>query len=137
MKVVGTYRHTLDVKNRLAMPVQFRSALGEVFYCMKGPDKCLFVYDEEGWEHVTAQLSQKSTSRDSRNRQRHSFGGAFMPEPDKQGRFIIPQEMIAYAELKKDVVVFGCDTRIEIWDSEEWDTMMKAPVEGEFDDIIW
>ncbi len=26
-----------------------------------------------------------------------------------------------YANLKKDVVLVGANTRLEIWDSEEWD----------------
>lgn len=137
MQVMGTYRHTLDAKCRLAVPARFREALGEHFFIIKAPDKCLFIYDEEEWQRVTAQLRQHSSSAQARNIQRKKYAGAFTVETDKQGRFVIPPELIEYAGLKKDVVVFGCDNRIEIWDSEAWDQILEQPSEEEFDDIVW
>ncbi len=137
MQVMGTYRHTLDAKCRLAMPARFREALGEQFFILKAPDHCLFVYDEQEWQRVTSQLRQHSSNSQARNMQRKKYAGVFIVETDKQGRIVIPSELIAYAGLKKDVVVFGCDNRIEIWDSEEWDQIIEEPSVEEFDDIIW
>ena len=137
MQAIGTFRHTLDAKSRMAMPAQFRDELGESFIIMKGPDKCLFVYDQEGYNVIAEQLARKSATSDDRNKQRKRFSGAFKPEMDKQGRFVLQQDLIVHAGLKKDVVVFGCNNRIEIWDAEAWDALMVEEDDAEFDDIIW
>ena len=137
MQVMGTYRHTLDAKSRLAVPARFRDVLGEQFFLLKAPDKCLFIYDEEEWHRVTEQLRRKSATREDRNEQRRKYADVYGVELDKQGRILIPPELVEYAGLKKDVVVFGCDNRIEVWDSEEWEKILSEPTEDEFDDIIW
>ncbi len=137
MQAVGTFRHTLDIKSRMAMPAQFRDELGETFFVMRGPDKCLFVYDQEGFDALCEQIARKSATAAMRTAQRKTFFGAFKPEMDKQGRFVVPQELVTYAGLQKDVVVFGCNNRIEIWDAAAWDQMMAQEPEEEYDDIIW
>ncbi|MBE6813162.1 MAG: division/cell wall cluster transcriptional repressor MraZ [Ruminococcaceae bacterium] len=137
MQAIGTFRHTIDAKSRMAMPAQFRDELGESFIIMKGPDKCLFVYDQEGYNVIAEQLARKSATSDDRNKQRKRFSGAFKPEMDKQGRFVLQQELIAHAGLQKDVVVFGCNSRIEIWDAATWDALMAEEDDADFDDIIW
>ena len=49
------------------------------------------------------------------------FGKATSAVIDKQGRVPIAKRLMEYANLKKDVVLVGANTRLEIWDSEEWD----------------
>ena len=41
--------------------------------------------------------------------------------PDRQGRFLVPANLRAYASLKKDVVLNGVMTRAEIWSRTAWD----------------
>ena len=42
-------------------------------------------------------------------------------ELDPQGRILIPPKLREHAGLKKDVVLVGVGSRIEIWDSEKWE----------------
>ena len=49
-------------------------------------------------------------------------------EFDKQGRILVPASLRKYADLQKDVVLTGMDTRIELWSAEKWD------VESDLDD---
>ena len=49
------------------------------------------------------------------------FGKATSAVIDKQGSVPIAKRLMEYANLKKDVVLVGANTRLEIWDSEEWD----------------
>ena len=48
--MTGKYTHGLDAKGRLIIPAQMRRELGDVCYVVRGSDKCLLVYSEEGWE---------------------------------------------------------------------------------------
>ena len=48
------------------------------------------------------------------------FSGAVEVVPDKQGRFIIPQYLKDFANIKEQSVVIGVSNRIEIWDKATW-----------------
>ena len=48
------------------------------------------------------------------------FSGAVEVVPDKQGRFIMPQYLKEFANIKRDAMIIGVSNRIEIWDSEVW-----------------
>lgn len=50
------------------------------------------------------------------------FSGARTLECDKQGRFLVPANLRAYADitLRQPVVLAGADNRIEVWSKEQW-----------------
>jgi len=43
----GIFIHSVDDKNRLAIPAKFRKALGSTFVLTKGPDGCLWALPME------------------------------------------------------------------------------------------
>ena len=53
----GQARHTLDQKGRIILPSKYRDKLGESFLVMRGFEKCLFVYTEEGYKELEEKLS--------------------------------------------------------------------------------
>lgn len=48
------------------------------------------------------------------------MSGATECEIDKQGRFLITNNLREYAAMEKEVVIIGVGTRIEIWNKEKW-----------------
>lgn len=48
------------------------------------------------------------------------FSGAVEVLPDKQGRFIIPQYLKDFANIKNQTVLIGVSNRIEVWDKTMW-----------------
>ena len=40
---------------------------------------------------------------------------------DKQGRFLIPNNLRSAAELEKEAVIIGVGTRLEIWNKANWE----------------
>jgi len=48
------------------------------------------------------------------------LGGATEVELDKQGRFVMPQNLVTYASLKSEVIFLGLGRWVEIWDSSKW-----------------
>jgi MraZ protein len=122
----GEYRHSLDHKNRVLIPSKFREAVKEVyierFFLTRGLEKCIFVFTEPDWNMIEQKLkSLPLTQSTSRNFSRMFFSGAFEVVSDKQGRIIIPQTLLGYGGIKKDVVLVGILNRIEIWDQTSWD----------------
>lgn len=119
---IGEYQHALDVKNRMIIPSKFREGLGLAFVITKGLDGCLYAYTLEEWKKLEEKLKALPlTSKDARAFVRFFFSGAAEIEIDKQGRALIPQNLIEYANINKDIVSIGVSTRLEIWSKERWD----------------
>ncbi len=118
---MSEYNHTIDAKGRLSIPSKFRSALGGEFVISRGIESCLYVYANEDWEKFEQNLtSLPLINKEARQFARFFLAGAAQVELDPQGRILIPSGLRDYAGLKKDVILVGVGTRIEIWDSENW-----------------
>lgn len=117
---VGQYNHSMDAKGRVALPAKFRAELKKAVVT-KGLDNCLFVYPKKEWDKMTEKLAALPVAKaNTRAFSRLMLAGAMEIEFDKQGRVILPEYLRSFAGLKKDVVVAGLYTRLEIWDQEAW-----------------
>jgi MraZ protein len=119
---IGEYQHAVDNKNRMIIPSKFRDSLGEGFVLTKGLDGCLYAYTMEEWKVLEEKLKKLPlTSKDARAFVRFFFSGANEIDIDKQGRALIPQNLMEYAGIKKEIISIGVSTRIEIWGREKWE----------------
>ena len=119
--LIGEYEHSLDAKGRLIMPAKLRDDIGEKFIITKGLDGCLFAFSLEEWKNFEQKLRALPISnKDARAFSRFFFAGANDCEIDKQGRFLISNNLREFAGLTKEVVIVGMDSRIEIWSKEKW-----------------
>ena len=131
---IGEYTHALDNKNRIIIPAKFREGLGEKFVLTKGLDGCLYAYPMSEWMILEEKLKKLPlTSKDARAFVRFFFSGANEIEVDKQGRGLIPQNLLEYANLEKEIVSIGVSTRIEIWGKEKWKVYNDSNID--FDEI--
>ncbi|MDO5557607.1 MAG: division/cell wall cluster transcriptional repressor MraZ [Clostridia bacterium] len=120
--LIGEYEHSLDVKGRLIMPSRLREDIGEKFILTKGLDGCLFGFAYKEWEIFEEKLKALPlTNKNARDFTRFFLSGAIECDVDKQGRFLITNNLREYANLGKEVVIVGIGTRIEIWDKEKWE----------------
>ncbi|MDO9464466.1 MAG: division/cell wall cluster transcriptional repressor MraZ [bacterium] len=126
----GEFTHALDEKNRLIVPMRLRGKIKETFVerfiITKGLDNCLFLFTVDEWrlfENKTKALPL--TGKDARAYTRHLFAGASECTIDKQGRISIPLYLKNYAQIRKDVIIIGVMSRIEIWSRENWISYSK------------
>ena len=134
--LLGEYDHTLDDKNRLTLPAKFRQSFAEGVVVTRGLDGCLYAFRRPDWDRlVESELATLDTLRpEGRRLQRHFFSGATEAELDKQGRVMIPAQLIEHAKLGKEIVVAGVNDRLEIWDRAAWRKEL-AEVEGSAEDV--
>lgn len=119
--LIGEYEHSLDAKGRLIMPSKLRDDMGEKFVITKGLDGCLFGFSQTEWENFETKLKALPlTNKNARDFVRFFLSGAMECELDKQGRFLIPNNLRTVANLEKEVITVGVGTRIEIWNKEKW-----------------
>ena len=120
--LMGEYSHSLDTKGRLIMPAKLRQDIGDKFILTKGLDGCLFAFSQEEWLNFEEKLKSLPLSdKNARNFVRFFLSGATECEIDKQGRFLIPNNLRIAANLDKDAVIIGVGTRLEIWNKETWE----------------
>ena len=79
------------------------------------------MYTEAGWQAIVDKYNALPISQ--ARKMRFLFANAAKCEPDKQGRFLIPQELRDYAGLKQEVTFIGQAGHAEIWDSETYDRL--------------
>jgi len=53
------------------------------------------------------------------------LAGAVDVALDKLGRVLIPDYLKDYAFLKKNVIICGLSNKLEIWDSQKWESYKK------------
>jgi len=122
----GEYRHTVDEKGRVIIPSKIRNEMGSNMVITRGLDGCLFGYNEIEWNKIMEKLSTLPfTKSDARNFTRFLTSGAQTVEFDKQGRINIPNYLMNYAEISRDVVIVGVINRIEIWEKDKWDKLIE------------
>lgn len=119
--LLGEYRHTIDDKKRISLPVKFRKELGRKVVMTHGLDNCLFLYSEREWGKISEKLGNLSLGQaDSRRFNRFILGGAIEIEADGNGRILIPEHLREFAKLESKVVFAGVHNRVEIWDESKW-----------------
>ncbi len=120
--LIGEYEHSLDVKGRLIMPAKLRQDMGNKFIVTKGLDGCLFAFSQDEWLNFETKLKELPLSdKNARNFVRFFLAGATECEIDKQGRFLIPNNLRISAKLDKEAIIIGVGTRLEIWNKQTWE----------------
>lgn len=133
--LLGEYKHTVDVKGRVAVPAKFRTKLEKGAIITRGLDHCLFVFGAEEWQRLAEKITSLPLAQaGSRAFARLMLSGASDAPLDTQGRILIPEHLREYARLKKNAIVTGLYTRLEVWDAEEWKNY-KAKTESAADEI--
>lgn len=129
---IGEYQHAIDNKNRMIIPSKFREDLGEKFVLTKGLDGCLYAFTISEWLILEEKLKKLPlTNKDARAFVRFFFSGANEIEIDKQGRALIPQNLIGYAGIEKDIVSIGVSSRVEIWSKAKWEEYNNSNIDFE------
>lgn len=124
---LGEYKHNVDEKNRLAIPVKFRVDFKSGGVLTRGLDNCLFLFTKSDWQKLVEKISDLPLSQaNARSFSRMMLMGAMEVKVDKLGRILLPDYLKDFAGLKKKVVVGGVFNRVEIWDEVKWKTYRKT-----------
>ena len=123
----GEYRHSVDEKGRIAVPIKFRSRLDPGSMVSGWLDDCLAIHPKAGWDALATKVAALPiTDQKSRLFQRFVFSQAIEAEMDRQGRLLLPAYLRESIGLGTDVVVVGSRDHAEIWAPERWDDYRRA-----------
>ena len=117
--ITGEFRYSLDEKNRLMIPSRIRAEIpGNSIVLTRGGEQCLWAFTHEEWKKVCQGLvgSTSLFQEKARLMQRRIVAPAQETEVDRSGRIIIPPTLREFAGLKKECIILGIQTYLEIWD---------------------
>ena len=126
---LGEYRHSLDNKDRLTVPVRYRELMDDGAYILRGLDRNLMVLPTKAFFAISQRLNQMSmTDPLTRALRRLIIGSASRLEVDKSGRILIPDFLCKKVGLIPDqeAVLVGQGTYFEIWSTDEWVVQQQA-----------
>ncbi len=123
----GEYRHTVDDKGRIAVPVKFRAQLDPGSMVSGWIDDCLAIHTKAGWEALASKIAALPiTDMESRRFQRFVFSNATEAQMDKQGRVLLPAHLRESVGLTDEAVLVGSQDHAEIWAPDRWDAYRKT-----------
>src|SRR6266478_4753787 len=96
---LGTYRHAVDAKGRVAIPARFREQLPSGTVISKGAEGCLQVYPPQEWAQEQGLRLGSTTPAEERRLARMMFGAARECEFDAQGRIVLSADQRQYADI--------------------------------------
>jgi len=128
----GTHQNKLDAKGRVSVPAQFRSVLKKMSHIGDGAAiatmylrpshqfPCIEGWTELGFEALSAPLAEgyNQFSEAHENFVMALFGSTCAMETDKEGRIMLPPNLIAHAGLTENVTFIGTRNTFQIWEPE-------------------
>ena len=116
----GQFTYSLDSKGRVSIPSKLRkfisSEANDTIVMTKGTVKCIDIYPLDEWQKFEARLDNLNTflPKDSRFI-RILLQNASEDTLDSQSRILIPQHLLEYAKIEKEVLILGVHKKIEFW----------------------
>lgn len=119
----GNFPRSIDEKNRLTIPSQWRRGEAEEFLILPEPHgEYLLVMSPEAFAKMTAEVEKNPTISAPERRVflRQIHARAQHGSADKQGRIVLPEDVCKQLGLKGEVALVGGSSRFEVWNSQKW-----------------
>ena len=123
---LGTHQNRLDAKGRISVPASFRAALrgpegGPVAIIVRPHQKhaCIDAWPQEAFETMATSVNKLDFFNDDADDLITAlYADAFAAEADKEGRILLPDSLVKYANLTDSAVFMGLGRSFQIWEPE-------------------
>jgi len=137
--LIGEFDCKIDVKYRIMLPAnlkkQFSAEDQFSFVINRGFEKCLVLYPQSEWKKISNELSKLNIyNRKKRDFVRYFFRGATELTLDSSSRILIPKNLLQYAGIDREIVLFAYFNRVEIWAKEVYENLLTDEPE-DFSDL--
>lgn len=121
--LIGEFHSKIGEKKRVAIPKKIRDQMGDQLILTRGYENSLVLVDESMWKNIYKELIDGSfINKNIRDTTRFLVGSGVELSLDEQGRFVIPDPLMEYAQIKgsKEVVFVSLINWVEVWAKEKW-----------------
>jgi MraZ protein len=123
---VGEYEHSLDQKQRLAVPAELREVIdpkvhGEGFMAAPGANDCLWLWPEKTFRQLSLALGGSLVGDPTlQDFERLVFSQAARVPLDSAGRIRVPDRLLQKFNLTGSIMILGVRDHIELCDPAAW-----------------
>ncbi len=131
---LGTHQNRLDAKGRVSVPAPFRAVLrafngedmggngnggGQIVLRPSHTHACIEAWPNSVFQQLSTPLERLDIfSEEHDDLAAALYADAFPVESDKEGRIVLPEELVAHAGLTGPVVFMGLGRTFQIWQPE-------------------
>lgn len=134
--LIGSYRHGVDAKGRVAVPASLRRSLDAGSVIAKGAERRLVIYPPVEWAATERRYRLTAeTNREERAFIRQLYASARPVELDAQGRLLLDTEHRRHAEIGERAVFVGLGNVVEVVGESLWDQEQGAVDADAFTDL--
>lgn len=140
MYLTGRYVHTLDAKNRVAVPSELRQRLdperhGVGFYVGPGPNGAVWVWPAKAFDQFVRSLATDDSIPEDEvmEFEQHLFSESSYVELDAAGRIRLSDRLLEVGGLGKEILILGVRDHMELQDPERHDARRRERLEHHTD----
>ncbi len=119
---IGSYRHQVDAKGRVAVPAQLRKGLPPGSVVAIGAEGRLVIRPPDEWSAMEQRFRLTAdTPAEERRYLRALYASAREVDLDAQGRLLLSEEHRRWAAIGERAVFVGLGNVVEVVGEETWD----------------
>jgi MraZ protein len=127
----GLYTYSVDAKGRVSIPARLRKHFNpdakDTVVMTQGTSKCINVYPFDQWQVIENRLLKLNPFIPEHARFIRTISQYATEDVlDSQSRILIPQSLLTYAGIEKEVVILGVLEKIELWNPDTYKEYMEA-----------
>ena len=142
MLFTGEYEHTIDAKQRLAIPAEVRARMspdlhGDAFYLVPGANGTLWLWPERTFERMASAMEESILpQQEMMELEELLFPRARRLEIDKAGRVRLPDQMLSEFGLGENVIILGVKDHLELRDPQQWKAQRQQKLSKQADIML-
>lgn len=126
----GQFTYSIDSKSRISIPAKLRKHISpdanDTIVMTKGLSSCIDLYPLDEWQKIEDKLLKLNQFQPDDLRFIRMFVQyAHEDSMDSQSRILVPQMLIEYANIKKEVLIIGALRKIEVWNPNIYNDYLK------------
>ena len=130
----GQFTYSIDSKGRISIPAKLRKHVSpeanETFVMTKGTAVCIDIYPLDEWQQIEQRLLKLNPFNPDDAKFIRMFSQyASEDTMDSQSRILIPQSLIEYARIEKEVLILGALKKIEVWNPAVYEDYINQSTE--------
>jgi len=127
--LIGEFECKIDAKGRIMLPAGLKKQVSpeaqDKFVINRGFENCLVLYPQNEWKVISDEINQKNLyNRKNRNFVRYFYRGATELSLDGNNRLLMPKNLLAYSNIKKEVILFAFSNRVEVWAKDVYESLL-------------
>ena len=129
----GQFTYSIDAKGRISIPAKLRKQISpdanDSFVMTRGVLTCIDIYPLNEWMQIEEKLLKLNQFQpDDVRFIRMITQYAIEDTMDSQSRILVPQNLIEYAKIEKEVLILGVLKKIEVWNPKIYeDYLSQSP----------